>query len=185
MGTVRDRGLEILGINNDEDLDAAKKLVAVRGVTWPQATLDSIKDRLKVNAFPTTILLDPDGKIISMGPENEHDRRHQAISDRLREQENADTGRRIREKCLRCHLLFWAGTNSQVDQPFSDRGADDLRVILLQVVKAGGKLHNSAVLEALRKVLSEGRRYQSAWISHEKQLWVKRLRQSTMRFLYG
>jgi hypothetical protein len=59
-----------------------------------------------------------------------------------------------------------------------DRDADDVRMIRLQVVKARGKLHHSAVLKPLRKAFSEGRRYQSAWISHEEQLRVRRLRQA-------
>src|ERR1700722_1780184 len=58
-------------------------------------------------------------------------------------------------------------------------------MILLQVVKAGGKLHNTAALETFRKAFSEGRRYQSAWISHEEQLRVRRLCQRAMRLLYG
>jgi hypothetical protein len=40
-------------------------------VGWPQATLGSTKGRLTVYAFPTTILLDPAGKIISMGAKEE------------------------------------------------------------------------------------------------------------------
>jgi thiol-disulfide isomerase/thioredoxin len=63
----KERNLEILGIDNDEDLAAARKLAAERGVTWPQATLESIRGRLTVYAFPTTILLDPAGRIVSMG----------------------------------------------------------------------------------------------------------------------
>jgi thiol-disulfide isomerase/thioredoxin len=67
----KDRRFAILGIDNDDDPAPARKLVAERGVGWPQATLASIKDRLKVYAFPTTILLDPAGKIISMGANGE------------------------------------------------------------------------------------------------------------------
>jgi thiol-disulfide isomerase/thioredoxin len=67
----KDRNFAILGINGDEDPAPAKKLVAERGVEWPQATLGSTKNRLTVYAFPTTILLDPAGKIISMGGKEE------------------------------------------------------------------------------------------------------------------
>ena len=63
---------------------------------------------------------------------------------------------------------FWAGTKSQFDEPFFDIGADNIRMILLQVVNSRAKLHHSAVLKPLRKALSESRRYQSAWISREK-----------------
>jgi hypothetical protein len=71
-------------------------------------------------------------------------------------------------KCLGCQLLFWVGTNSQFDEPFFDIGADDIRMILLQVVNTRAKLHHSAVLKPLRKALSDGRRYQSASIACEK-----------------
>jgi hypothetical protein len=92
---------------------------------------------------------------------------------------------KMRTKCLLCPLLFWAGTDSQFDEPFFDIGADDIGMVLLQVVKTGAKLHQFSVLQSLRKGLSEGRRYQGTRISCEKQLWVRRLRQSTMRFLQG
>jgi hypothetical protein len=74
-----------------------------------------------------------------------HDRRHQAMP-------------------------IWAGTNLQVDWPLIDCGADDRSMILLQVVTASAQFHNSEVLKLLRKALSQGRRYQNAWISCEKQL---------------
>lgn len=69
---------------------------------------------------------------------------------------------------LQCQLLYWARTNSIFEEPFFDIGADNIRMILLQVVNARAKLHHSAVLKPLRKALSESRRYQSAWISREK-----------------
>ena len=59
-----------------------------------------------------------------------------------------------------------------------DSGADDLSMILLQVVKASAKRHNAEVLKLLRKVLSEGRRYQDAWIYCEEQLWVRRIQEA-------
>ncbi len=65
------RGFEILGLDYDEELGAAKKFIAERGITWPQATRESIKDHLTVYVFPTTVLLDPYGKIISMGSDGE------------------------------------------------------------------------------------------------------------------
>ncbi len=67
----RERGLEIVGINSDEDLAKAKQLVIDGGVSWPQATNESVKNRLYVDVYPTTILLDPGGKIISLGEKNE------------------------------------------------------------------------------------------------------------------
>lgn len=77
----RNRGFEIIGIDGelpddtDEDLarglEKAKAFVAAKGVLWTQATPASIKNlyarRFRVTAWPTTILLDPDGKILSTG----------------------------------------------------------------------------------------------------------------------
>ncbi len=67
----RARGLEIVGINHDDDLDRAKKLAKEKGISWPQATHESVKNRFRVYAYPTHILLDPDGKIISLGKKSE------------------------------------------------------------------------------------------------------------------
>jgi hypothetical protein len=79
-------------------------------------------------------------------------------------------------KWLECQLLFWAGTNSQFDEPFFDIGSDDIRMILLQAVNAGGKLHKSAVFQPFRKALTEAGRDQSAWLACKKQLGVRRFR---------
>ena len=73
-------------------------------------------------------------------------------------------------------LVFGAGTNSQADQPLIDSSADDFGMILLQVMTARAKLHNSEILKSLRKGLSESRRYQNAGISSEKQLRIRRVR---------
>jgi hypothetical protein len=40
------------------------------------------------------------------------------------------------EEILKMSAFVWAGTNSQFDEPFFDIGADDIRMILLQVVNA-------------------------------------------------
>src|SRR5258707_10275493 len=88
----------------------------------------------------------------------------------------------LERKCQYGRFLFWAGTNSHFDQPFFDSSADHIWVILLRVVKAGAKLHHTAVLESLGKALGEGRRYYSAWVPREKQLRVSRLCQSFMCF---
>jgi peroxiredoxin len=63
------RGLEILGMDTDEDVSWAKAQLKSNGLTWTQATLDSIKDVVisyRVHTFPTTLLIGPDGKIISL-----------------------------------------------------------------------------------------------------------------------
>lgn len=65
----RGRGFEILGLNNDPEPQLIKPFLEKNGLTWPQATLDSIKStemRYRIHLFPTTLLLGPDGKVISL-----------------------------------------------------------------------------------------------------------------------
>jgi len=64
------RGFEILGMNNDPDYTLIKPWLKRNGLTWPQATMNSIEKvqtRYRIHYFPTTLLLDPDGKIVSLG----------------------------------------------------------------------------------------------------------------------
>jgi peroxiredoxin len=64
------RGLEILGMNNDPDYSQIKPWLKRNGIDWPQATNDSIEQlqiRYRIHSFPTTLLIDPDAKIISLG----------------------------------------------------------------------------------------------------------------------
>lgn len=77
----KDQGFEILGLDSElpdvtpEDfakgLEGVKKFVADKGVTWPQARTESIKriyeKRFQVVAWPTLVLLDPKGAILSVG----------------------------------------------------------------------------------------------------------------------
>ena len=71
----RSRGFEILGMDQDESVDKVKKFLVDKGVTWTQATTDSIKEllekRFRITAYPTTVLLDPNGKIISLGQKDQ------------------------------------------------------------------------------------------------------------------
>jgi thiol-disulfide isomerase/thioredoxin len=64
------RGFEILGMDEDKELTQVKKFVAEQGMTWTNATTESIreviKQRFRIVAFPTAILLDPQGKIVSL-----------------------------------------------------------------------------------------------------------------------
>jgi thiol-disulfide isomerase/thioredoxin len=63
------RGFEILGLDNDEDPTLVKTWLARNAITWPQATRDSIKDleiRYRIHLFPTTLLIDPEGKVVSL-----------------------------------------------------------------------------------------------------------------------
>lgn len=78
--TYKSRGLEILGMDKEEPdvtaedfakgLEKAKAFVAQNGITWAQAQTESIKalyqTRFQIRAWPTTILLDPKGAIISV-----------------------------------------------------------------------------------------------------------------------
>ena len=64
------RGFEILGMNNDPDYSQIGPFLKKNGMGWTQATNDSIEQlqtRYRIHSFPTTLLIDPDGKIISLG----------------------------------------------------------------------------------------------------------------------
>lgn len=64
------RDFEILGMDNDDDASLVKQWLKRNGLNWPQATQESIKTleiRYRIHAFPTTMLLGPDGKIVSLG----------------------------------------------------------------------------------------------------------------------
>lgn len=66
----QDRGFEILGMNNDFDIVPVKSTLKKNGLLWPQATRESIEElqeRYRIHAFPTTLLIGPDAKIISLG----------------------------------------------------------------------------------------------------------------------
>jgi thiol-disulfide isomerase/thioredoxin len=65
----RERGFDIVGIDNDPA--AERRVVTAQGVTWPQARLASTKDHLTTKVPPTTILIDRDGRIVSLGTAND------------------------------------------------------------------------------------------------------------------
>jgi thiol-disulfide isomerase/thioredoxin len=66
------RNLEVVGLNTDATytLDSMKKSLKDNSMIWTQAKYDSVVEFLKVslriNSFPTTFLISPEGKIISM-----------------------------------------------------------------------------------------------------------------------
>lgn len=78
--TYRDKGFEILGMDNElpdltpEDfakgLEKVKAFMAERGIAWTQAQTESIKPlyttRFQIVAWPTIILVDPAGVILSV-----------------------------------------------------------------------------------------------------------------------
>lgn len=66
----QERGFEILGMNNDLESEPIKSWLKKNGMTWPQATRESIsqlQERYRIHYFPTTLLIDADGKVISLG----------------------------------------------------------------------------------------------------------------------
>lgn len=72
------RGLEILGMNDDQDVSAVKAWLKSNGLNWTQATSESIvevKRNLRIFLFPTTFLVGPDGKVISLNQKNQPDLR--------------------------------------------------------------------------------------------------------------
>jgi len=65
------RGLEILGMNTDspEIVSQIKPQLEKSGITWPQAKRESIIGairNLRIHLYPTTFLIGPDGKILSL-----------------------------------------------------------------------------------------------------------------------
>lgn len=103
----RSRGFEILGMDFDpanlssekpmtdeekaaakkQALDKVKKFMTDKGMTWTQATTDSIQElldkRFRITAYPTTVLLDPQGKIISLGQRDQMRLRGKELFDTL------------------------------------------------------------------------------------------------------
>lgn len=66
------RNLEVVGLNTDPDftIDSMKKALRENGMNWTHAKFDSVADflssGLRINSFPTTFLISPEGKILSM-----------------------------------------------------------------------------------------------------------------------
>ncbi|HYP27339.1 MAG TPA: TlpA disulfide reductase family protein [Blastocatellia bacterium] len=65
------RGFEILGLNTDqpEVMPQVKTTLEKNGMPWTQAKMDSIIRvirNLRINSYPTTMLIGPDGRIISL-----------------------------------------------------------------------------------------------------------------------
>jgi hypothetical protein len=57
-------------MNNDPDYSIIKPVLRKNGLGWPQATNESIEQiqiRYRIHSFPTTLLIDPEGKIVSLG----------------------------------------------------------------------------------------------------------------------
>ena len=70
----RDHGLVVLGMNADEDLERARKMLAELNIDYPNATWDSIQAlterRFRIGTYPTHILIDPNRRIVSVDAKN-------------------------------------------------------------------------------------------------------------------
>ena len=65
------RNFEILGLNTDEQtVGSIKKTLEKNSILWTQASFESIVElvgkRMMIRSFPTTMLISPEGKIISL-----------------------------------------------------------------------------------------------------------------------
>src|SRR5262249_12535064 len=65
------RGFEILGMNTDDPpiQPQVKSILEKNGMTWTQARRESIIQvirNLRIHTFPTTLLIDKDGKVVSL-----------------------------------------------------------------------------------------------------------------------
>ena len=66
------KNLEIIGLNTDSDftISSMKKALNENGMIWTNAKLDSVAEFLSINlrisSYPTTFLISPEGKILSM-----------------------------------------------------------------------------------------------------------------------
>ena len=63
----RGKPFVLIGVNNDENHDAARKMIAAERMTWPicktTGTHDPINQRWKVESWPTVYVLDANGII--------------------------------------------------------------------------------------------------------------------------
>lgn len=70
------RNLVIVGLNTDEQytVDSMKKGLNEAGMTWTNAQFESVVDflrvNLRVNSYPTTFLISPEGKVMSISRTN-------------------------------------------------------------------------------------------------------------------
>jgi thiol-disulfide isomerase/thioredoxin len=63
------RDFEILGMNSDEDPGMLSANLARQKMEWTQSTFNSTRelaDKMRIHSWPTTLLLDPEGKIVSL-----------------------------------------------------------------------------------------------------------------------
>lgn len=55
----------LLSIASSDNIDSLKKVIAKENMTWPQMFSDKITSNYHVNAFPTNLLINPNGVVIA------------------------------------------------------------------------------------------------------------------------
>lgn len=64
----KSRGFDILSINTDENIDPVKEYMKKNGMEWTQAKNESVRQLIerdyRIQEYPTSLLLDPDGKVL-------------------------------------------------------------------------------------------------------------------------
>jgi thiol-disulfide isomerase/thioredoxin len=79
-----DKGFEILGIATESSIDAWAKDIVKNDLPWLQMvddkTINISQKQFAVTEYPTTVLVDPNGKIIGRFAYNEEDQRDQKIA---------------------------------------------------------------------------------------------------------
>lgn len=85
--TYRSRGFEILGLNRDESAEAARVMIEKHQISWTQATSESIESvavqGFRVQGLPATLLLDPEGRVVSTGAPKEARLRREKLLETL------------------------------------------------------------------------------------------------------
>ncbi len=83
----QDRGFRVVGINGDKDAATARNFLKDHNVTFPQAKWDSVKDlverRMRIEEWPTAILLDADLRVVSTNTKGELHIRHDGLMNTL------------------------------------------------------------------------------------------------------
>ena len=76
----RPRGLVVLGMDDDVDTAAARKVLNEAGVTYPQSSGETgnalVHKQFRIDRFPTKALLDPEGKVVALDSDGSFDRDH-------------------------------------------------------------------------------------------------------------
>jgi thiol-disulfide isomerase/thioredoxin len=60
--------LQILGLLKSADMQRARRLIHISGMTWPQVQLpEAVEARFAIRKFPTNLLVSPQGEIVMDG----------------------------------------------------------------------------------------------------------------------